>query len=108
MAELVVPPGARRAGLEGRLVFAPETEMTEDFMKAQMQAERTLNARSNVRDDDDDDDDDDDEGAALVAAESAAAAAAAPAPAPAAAAEEGGATEARQPIEEWPPPDGGR
>ena len=33
VAELIAQPGGRRAGLEGRLVYSPETEMTEDFMR---------------------------------------------------------------------------
>eukprot|EP00747_Dinoflagellata_sp_TGD_P221190 gnl/TRDRNA2_/TRDRNA2_93061_c0_seq1.p1 gnl/TRDRNA2_/TRDRNA2_93061_c0~~gnl/TRDRNA2_/TRDRNA2_93061_c0_seq1.p1 ORF type:complete len:592 (+),score=112.62 gnl/TRDRNA2_/TRDRNA2_93061_c0_seq1:131-1777(+) len=45
ISEIVNPIPERRAGLEGRLVFAPETEMTEDFMKQgqrQMVALRAL------------------------------------------------------------------
>jgi hypothetical protein len=80
VAELVVPPVGRRSGLEGRLVYAPETMMTEDFMRAQMQAARTLNARHGNVAPQDDDDDDEEEGAGLAAAETAAAAAAAASP----------------------------
>ena len=33
VAELISPPQERRAGLVGRLVYSPETDMTEDFMR---------------------------------------------------------------------------
>lgn len=42
VAELTAAPAERRAGLDGRLVYSPETEMTEDFMRQgarQMQRE---------------------------------------------------------------------
>lgn len=32
-AELTATPAERRGGLDGRLAFAPDTEMTEDFIK---------------------------------------------------------------------------
>ena len=47
-ADLVAEPATRRDGLEGRLVYAPKTEMSEAFLTAaaaQMQAERERRAR---------------------------------------------------------------
>jgi hypothetical protein len=49
VADLVSPPAERRAGCVGRLVYSPETEMTEDFMRQgvrQMQRERDLQDRA--------------------------------------------------------------
>ncbi|KAL1519218.1 hypothetical protein AB1Y20_003477 [Prymnesium parvum] len=43
VAEITTPPDQRRRGLEGRLVFAPDTEMMEDFIRdgaRQMELER--------------------------------------------------------------------
>ena len=55
VAELIAAPSARWDALEGRLVFAPDTEMMEDFIRhggssssavAAMEREGALNARS--------------------------------------------------------------
>ena len=49
VAELVAEPRQRWAALEGRLVFAPDTEMMEDFIRhgvAQMEREAEMNARA--------------------------------------------------------------
>lgn len=49
VAEMVVPPAERWSALDGRLVFAPESEMMEDFIKrgvAQMEREAALQARA--------------------------------------------------------------
>jgi len=50
-ADLVAEPATRRDGLEGRLVYAPKTEMSEAFLTAaaaQMQAERERRAREDA------------------------------------------------------------
>ena len=51
IAEIAAPPSERWAALDGRLVFAPETEMTEDTIRQaslarQMEREAALNARA--------------------------------------------------------------
>lgn len=53
VAEVIAPPAERWNALHGRLVFAPETEMMEDFIRrgvAQMEREAVLNARSGALD----------------------------------------------------------
>lgn len=55
VAELIAPPAERRAGLEGRLVYSPETEMTEDFMRhgaRQMEREAQWQDRAGAAADD--------------------------------------------------------
>lgn len=49
VAELVAPPAERRAALDGRLVFAPQTEMTDETIRnaqRQMEREAAMNARA--------------------------------------------------------------
>lgn len=46
VTELTAQPSERRAGLEGRLVFAPVTEMTEDFMRNAQQQMVALRANA--------------------------------------------------------------
>ena len=52
VAEMIAPPDERWDALDGRLVFAPETEMMEDFIRhgvQQMEREAALNARAGAR-----------------------------------------------------------
>ena len=73
-ADLVAEPATRRDGLEGRLVYAPKTEMSEAFLTAaaaQMQAERERRAREEAEMDADADADVDAEASVQEAAEAA-------------------------------------
>uniref|UniRef100_A0A0G4GEZ3 RING-CH-type domain-containing protein n=1 Tax=Chromera velia CCMP2878 TaxID=1169474 RepID=A0A0G4GEZ3_9ALVE len=45
VAELIARPPDRLQGLQGRLAFAPVTEMTEEFMKKQMEMARAVHLR---------------------------------------------------------------
>ena len=74
---MIAPPNGRRDALEGRLVFAPATEMMEDFIRnggQAMEREAELNARAGAltRRDEEAMEDEEDAAAEMLAAAAAA------------------------------------